>query len=614
MSTTYTTNYHLGKQTDTSDTFDMSVITDNMDIIDTQMKSNKNNILSIQSNVESIENDYSKLIDSYSGYVDASGIIHEDLRGRHYTNLIPVVSGTLITYRAETNHQNISALTVYNGKNEIIDKEINIGSLDTDHTYTVPNGAYFVRFSLAQGQEGKFLFSKSPVPESICRIAEITADNTEKIDEISVTETNLNASLTGGKYIEGVNLNVGDDWTTKLTNNANSKYLVAAIDVSEYRGLKIEIVVSSHSSSSTRALGFCNENNIVSTKYTEGFIPYKTVDGRQVAILDIVDDYFYFSFSNVNIYGIYVYDDKFERRVCEIAFSKAQTLELINGAIYVDGMNGNDSNDGTSAHPLKTIQAAIDKKVKNIIVSPGEYSEAITISNTKGINISPKGYGTYSPSVPDTPKIKLVGNATLSNGIRITNSYDISITGVWCDNYAQYGCYINECTNITMTDCVASNCQSGGIVMYSVSGTFKDCLAYNIGGGGVHADGFNIHGYGDTQFINCVAHDCGDDGISHHDGCTGLIMGGEYYNNGKGGVASPTHGAYIDVQSVYSHNNAFGLYASNDSTRTVKGRISNCVFKDNSNKDIYINDGSMVGWNNIYDTKSVSAGSTFTEF
>ena len=34
MSTTYTTNYHLGKQEDTSDNFNMSVITDNMDTID----------------------------------------------------------------------------------------------------------------------------------------------------------------------------------------------------------------------------------------------------------------------------------------------------------------------------------------------------------------------------------------------------------------------------------------------------------------------------------------------------------------------------------------------------------------------------------------------------
>ena len=40
MATTYTTNYNLGKQTNSADKFDMSVITDNMDKIDTQMKEN----------------------------------------------------------------------------------------------------------------------------------------------------------------------------------------------------------------------------------------------------------------------------------------------------------------------------------------------------------------------------------------------------------------------------------------------------------------------------------------------------------------------------------------------------------------------------------------------
>jgi hypothetical protein len=54
VSTTYTTNYNLGKQTDTSDNFDMSVITDNMDIIDTQMKSNANDISSIQQTIGDI--------------------------------------------------------------------------------------------------------------------------------------------------------------------------------------------------------------------------------------------------------------------------------------------------------------------------------------------------------------------------------------------------------------------------------------------------------------------------------------------------------------------------------------------------------------------------------
>jgi len=47
MATTYTPNYHLGKQTGENDTFDMSVITDNMDTIDSAMKANENNISSI---------------------------------------------------------------------------------------------------------------------------------------------------------------------------------------------------------------------------------------------------------------------------------------------------------------------------------------------------------------------------------------------------------------------------------------------------------------------------------------------------------------------------------------------------------------------------------------
>ena len=54
MSTTYTTNYHLGKQTDTSDTFDMSVITDNMDIIDSQMAANAANVATARNDAKNL--------------------------------------------------------------------------------------------------------------------------------------------------------------------------------------------------------------------------------------------------------------------------------------------------------------------------------------------------------------------------------------------------------------------------------------------------------------------------------------------------------------------------------------------------------------------------------
>lgn len=54
MSTTYTTNYNLGKQTNTSDTFDMSVITDNMDIIDSQMAANAANVATARNDAKNL--------------------------------------------------------------------------------------------------------------------------------------------------------------------------------------------------------------------------------------------------------------------------------------------------------------------------------------------------------------------------------------------------------------------------------------------------------------------------------------------------------------------------------------------------------------------------------
>lgn len=44
MPTTYTTNYHLGKQENHAEKFDMNVITENMDKIDNQMKVNSDNV------------------------------------------------------------------------------------------------------------------------------------------------------------------------------------------------------------------------------------------------------------------------------------------------------------------------------------------------------------------------------------------------------------------------------------------------------------------------------------------------------------------------------------------------------------------------------------------
>lgn len=285
-------------------------------------------------------------------------------------------------------------------------------------------------------------------------------------------------------------------------------------------------------------------------------------------------------------------------------------------ACYVSSA-GNNANDGTKEKPFASVQYAIDSGYHNIFVEVGTYSEPIRIENKSNISLVPYGYGTYDASLPDTAMVHVSGgdNPTLANMLAVLNSSDIYIEGFWFDNT------LNNCadirnSSIEMLRCYFSNAATNnGLYLYNVNGVFRDCLAYNIAldSGTSYGDGFNIHGYGDTQFINCVAHDCNDDGISHHEGCTGAIIGGEFYNCGKGGVASPTHGAKVNVCGVYSHDNAYGIYLVTDSGGIrCKSKVYDCALNDNTT-DLAIINSDVVGWNNKYTTTYIPTASDYTE-
>lgn len=72
MATTYTTNYHLGKQEDGSDKFSMEVITTNMDTIDAQMKANEDASAAVTPQVKSTAIDNAALALVFSGIVTGS--------------------------------------------------------------------------------------------------------------------------------------------------------------------------------------------------------------------------------------------------------------------------------------------------------------------------------------------------------------------------------------------------------------------------------------------------------------------------------------------------------------------------------------------------------------
>jgi hypothetical protein len=116
---------------------------------------------------------------------------------------------------------------------------------------------------------------------------------------------------------------------------------------------------------------------------------------------------------------------------------------------------------------------------------------------------------------------------------------------------------VNNSNDIVFRNCEFSHSSTGnGVATTNMNGEFYNCEAYRN-----RNDGFNFHDFGETTVYNCIGAYNYDDGISHHDGCTGSIHGGQYHNNGKGGVSSPTYGAVIDIYNVISHNNAYGIYA-----------------------------------------------------
>lgn len=303
--------------------------------------------------------------------------------------------------------------------------------------------------------------------------------------------------------------------------------------------------------------------------------------------------------------------EKVLQNASEIETLKKKTI----GCVYVNGSTGNNNNNGTSSAPFKTIQKGVDSGAKIVYVASGDYREVVYIEHIDEISILPMTYPTFSKTDrPDTPMIHITGGEgkSISSALRISDCGVVNITDVWCDNTSASSAISIRTMELNMTHCWFTNTATGdfnGLELVNTNGVFRDCLAY-----GIAKDGFNIHQYGNTQFINCSAHDCGDDGLSHHDACTGFVIGGEFYNCAKAGVATPTYGALVDVEGVYCHDNKYGFYSVNESDRrATKANIKNSVFKNNTDKDLYIGRSFITSWNNKYETKYVSENGTFTE-
>lgn len=279
-------------------------------------------------------------------------------------------------------------------------------------------------------------------------------------------------------------------------------------------------------------------------------------------------------------------------------------------AVYVDGVNGNDSNDGLSSSPYATITKGISSNAKRVLVARGTYNETITLSNINDIEIVPLTTPVFSTSVFDVPMIivnKVICNVCSNILFRDIHANNPGAGGqAW---YVSYG------YNILFDHCWASNAEGGGFVTSNLYGKFLQCKAWDIGSSTYYnSDGFNLHGYGTTELIDCVAHDCYDDGISHHDGCIATIKGGEFWNCTHGGGIAPAN-RYCEIDGAYCHDNAWGVQATQADASLYDPYIlmKNSVLKGNTNYDIEVGAIPFKTLRCTFDTKNINANASYVE-
>ena len=140
-----------------------------------------------------------------------------------------------------------------------------------------------------------------------------------------------------------------------------------------------------------------------------------------------------------------------------------------------------------------------------------------------------------------------------------------------------YNIDIRNCAYFNFYKCACKYTSYGsGFHPFNSNGKMTACYATK------NYDGYGISGYGHTTYVDCVSEFNFDDGMSHHNGTTGTVIGGRYEGNGKGGN-TPAYGAKVNIYGgLYKDNASFGIgYLWATDLEPASGMVQGAVMVDN---------------------------------
>lgn len=265
---------------------------------------------------------------------------------------------------------------------------------------------------------------------------------------------------------------------------------------------------------------------------------------------------------------------------------------------YVNA-NAVEEGDGTYGNPYMTLEAAISGGA-NVIYAQGTFHEALKVNGLSSFKL----YGHWPSYVEgnNNPTRCIISGMDPAGTIQvataeanhITNVATLVIEDVTFEDCYQDCLLLENVNNATVRRCVFKGAQyRDGLHCVNTNINLYNCEAYECTN-----DGFNFHDHGHSLVENCRGHNNTMDGVSHHDACTGTIRGGEWYSNGKAGIASPTYGALVDIYDAVCIGNQYGILIFTDSTANVANYrnviVKGCKVINNTNKNIYASGGYKV--------------------
>ncbi len=488
------------------------------------------------------------------GYISRGGGEGTDA-SRTRTNYIPCHENIRITYMAETDHDNISALTAFDINKHVIAVNANIGPANTAYTFTTPAGTKFIRLSSRKNYQTSVSFSDSLILSNI----------SQNIAEIGTLQTAAAANTAA---------------IASLRTDFDSTLSAAFVSVS-----------GSDSSSGTATAPFATVNKALQSGagciiLSEG-VYEQTIDLRNAVSKTVF-------IVNGSPTGRVIFrpadslltDNETPVSGCTNVYSAVVSAAFApqNKWIFQDGAaDASTFISDSDRLPLQrgnTYRCEDTKLEKCTAQTAADAIAEIENADTyKWFYDSSNAILYFSRPQEVTAQYPLrasFGTTLFSGGSR---SISLHMSGIETKYMV---CNVTDTSQSHLVDCKSSNVYGDGAFVYNrcIGLTFERCEASRCFSG-TNGDGFNAHSNntGDVRskqttvsLIDCWSHDNNDDGYSDHERSETTIIGGLYEYNGKGGV-TPSYGSHCNCYNVHSRHNHNGFLYTGTAAAAEGGKF-----------------------------------------